>query len=129
MRWGKTSSIFMKNLKAAVAVFLSVTVAVESGAALPYSSPANTNHHIKLPGRLGFVSESYSPAPQTSSRPDIILIQDLHVNRSVQLAISKIIKKLKLQGFVSGPIAVEGETGPVDLRSMQTYSNTHIRKQ
>ncbi len=119
---------YMKTLKTLLALFLSSTLTLQSVQA----SPAGTASPFKLtlPSSLGYISETYRPASAEASagKPDFILIQDLHVNRSVQFAISGILKRLKLQGFMPDRIAVEGDTGPVDLGEMQQYPDANIRQ-
>ncbi|OGR89601.1 MAG: hypothetical protein A2992_07595 [Elusimicrobia bacterium RIFCSPLOWO2_01_FULL_59_12] len=108
-------------------------MAAESVQALPYGTPAGSPlFQISLPASLGYVSDTYSANPKLETRnpkPDIILIQDLHVNRSVQFAISGILKRLKEQGLMPGQIAVEGDTGPIEIKSMQRYPDPSIRKE
>src|SRR5688572_21072138 len=111
----------MRSLKAILAVFLAHALAAQSVLALParsYSSSPVFKLHI--PSSLGYISETYSPpAAKASNKPDIILIQDLHVNRSVQFAISGILKRLKAQNLMPDHIAVEGDVGPIDIKPMQ----------
>jgi hypothetical protein len=120
----------MKSFKPILASVLSALILSESALALPYEAPAAPSlFKISLPSSVGYVTETYSPNPSTSGpAPDVILIQNLHVNRSVQFAISKILQHLKTQGMMPDRIAVEGETGPVDLTSMQRYPDPLLRK-
>src|SRR5207244_3898327 len=90
--------------------------------AIPFGSTAQSSpFQISLPRSLGYVSETWAPssAEAPAGKPDVILIQNLHVNRSVQFAISGILKRLKAQGLLPETLAVEGATGPVDIASMQ----------
>jgi hypothetical protein len=82
--------------------------------------------NFSLPGAIGQISESWGTVP--GKNPDLILIQNLHVNRSVQFAISKILKSLKSQGLPTDQIAVEGATGPIPVGAMQRYPDARIRR-
>ena len=129
--------------KAIIAGALSFALAVDS---VQISSAAPTSVYpltLSLPPRLGTITDYYCPSSgfrvpgselnskleTRNSKPDFILIQDLHVNRSVQFAISGILKRLQAQGLMPDHIAVEGATGPVDIASMQRYPDPVIRKE
>src|SRR5688572_3489035 len=97
------------RLKTFIALVLSHALIAQSVQALPYGAPAaSPRFQSSLPASLGYVSETYSPRASTNAAPDMILIQSLHVNRSVQFAISGILKKLKQQGLMPDHIAMEG---------------------
>ena len=119
----------MRTLKSILAVALSVLMVMESAQALPYGSPATSAFSISLPSSLGYISETYSAHSTPGAAPDMVLIQDLHVNRSVQFAISGILKRLKVQGLMPDHIAVEGATGPVEIAPMQRYPDPLVRKE
>jgi hypothetical protein len=115
----------MTILKRLLAVSLSTVLPMQSLQASLLPSPATT-FSISIPSALGYISETHSP--KTASQPDIIFIQDLHVNRSVQFAITGILKQLKKQGFMPDHIAVEGDTGLVDIQAMQSAPDVRARK-
>jgi len=102
-------------------------MAAESVQAFPYGSSAASAFSINIPSSLGYVSETYS-AHAGATSPDVILIQNLHINRSVQFAVSGILKRLKKQGLMPDSIAVEGATGPLHIGFMQRYPDPSIRK-
>src|SRR5437867_848556 len=117
------------NLKSVLASILCFLMVVESLPAAPLA-PMGTPpaFSIALPAALGFVSDSYAPAAAKSQAPDFVLIQNLHVNRSVQFALSKILSHLKRQNLLPKQIAVEGAAGPMDIASMQAYPDAQVRK-
>src|SRR5437879_3133406 len=117
------------NLKSILASTLCFLMAVESVPAAPLA-PMGTPpaFSIALPAALGFVTDSYAHAAAKSQAPDFVLIQNLHVNRSVQFALSKILGQLKRQNLLPKQIAVEGAAGPMDIASMQAYPNAKVRK-
>jgi len=119
----------MKSFKSIAASVLSFLLVAQTlpAAGLPMEAPLNP-FSIAIPARLGFVSDEYSPRPGSTGAPDIILLQNLHVNRSVQFAISGILKHLKTQKLLPEQIAVEGATGPISIASMQAYPDAAIRK-
>lgn len=127
--WGKLRPLFMRTLKALLAVTLSTLMTVESAQAIPYGAPtASPTFSLSIPSSLGYISETHATQSISGGRPDVILIQNLHVNRSVQFAISGILKRLKAQGLMPDHIAMEGATGPVDIAFMQRYPDPVIRK-
>lgn len=128
--------------QAGLAVFLACLLVAQPLSAYPLHATATPAFAVRLPEALGQITESYAPskslhdanhgstllAQSPSTRPDFIFIQDLHVNRSVQFAISGILKQLKNQDLVPEVIAVEGETGPVDIQPMQRHPDPAERK-
>ncbi len=112
-------------MKPVIALTLTALLVGESASAAPFSSTAAPAFNLSIPARLGSVSDTYAPSGHTA--PDFIFIQNLHVNRSVQFAISAILKRLEQQGLMPDRLAVEGETGPVDLTGMQTYPDAALR--
>lgn len=102
-------------MKRFIAAILSTTLFVEQVHPYPSSTPANFG--IKLTNRLGSITETFNPSNQ--AKPEYILIQNLHSNRSVQRAISGTLESLKSQKLLSNRIAVEGLTGLYDAREMQ----------
>jgi hypothetical protein len=109
----------MKQLKSGLALILSIVLFAESVPAVPIapSLPSNA-FNITLPEQLGFITDAHK-ANSAVTRPDVILIQDLHVNRSVQRAISSILKTLQHQNLLPERIAVEGAYGSVPVEAMQ----------
>ena len=117
----------MRKWKSFIAGVLTALIPAESLQGVSYTHPAPPAFNIRLSSSLGFISDLYTP--KGGSTPDVILIQDLHVNRSVQFAISGILRRLKAQGLMPDHIAVEGATGPIDIASMQHYPDRVIRKE
>jgi beta-glucanase (GH16 family) len=120
----------LSHLKSCMASALSVLLVVESAPAQisgPSTRPADMA--MSLPSSLGFITDVYSPRTGETGTPDVVLIQNLHVNRSVQFAISGILKRLKSQGLLPDRIAVEGASGLMDTASMQRYPDASIRKE
>jgi hypothetical protein len=118
----------VRKWKSFIAGVLCALIPAESVQAYSFGpSAAPSAFHIVLPRSLGYVADA--SATHTAAAPDVILIQDLHVNRSVQFAISGILKRLKTQGLMPDHIAVEGATGPVDIAAMQRYPDPVIRKE
>src|SRR5579872_1782477 len=68
--------------------FMAITIStVLVGASIPVPShamgPAGSTFSLPLPATAGYISEVYSSKPMTAGfTPDVVLIQDLHVNRS-----------------------------------------------
>lgn len=84
---------------------------------------------IRLSPSLGEVSETFDPAHSNSpAAPQFILIQNLHVNRSVQFTLSKILASLKEQGLLPATLAVEGATGLMDTAAMQAFPDQSVRR-
>ncbi len=116
-------------MKKLLCSFLSLAILVESAPAAPIMSPAGS-FALAIPARVGYVTDHFVPPNEVSSKkPDVILIQDLHVNRSVQFNISKILKSLKTGGLLPQQIAMEGATGPVEIRFMQEYPDAEVRRE
>lgn len=88
-------------------------------------SASNDLQGITIPSRLGYVNSRFEVP---SGRPDIIIIQDLHLNRSVQRNISALLALLDRQGILPEQIGVEGATGWQDLKAMQDFSNAPLRR-
>jgi hypothetical protein len=83
---------------------------------------------ISLPAHLGQVTDA-SPdiSERRNSHPDYILIQNLHCNRSVQSAISKILNRLERDGILPERIALEGLVGLYDVSAMQQVPDSKAR--
>lgn len=64
-----------------------------------------------------------------SERPDVILIQDLHFNYSVQRNIAKLLEFLGKKGVVGSRIAVEGAVGEVDNSLLTDVKNLKVREE
>src|SRR5437870_710045 len=96
-----------RHIKSVLAGVLSAVLAVDSLQAIPFGADRVPAFSLSLPAKLGFVSDSYSPRPGGNAVPDVVLIQNLHVNRSVQFAISKILKRIQERGWMPDHIAVE----------------------
>jgi len=112
-------------LKSTLATTLCVLLAVES---VPASPVAPVSVPLSLPSAIGFVTDAFAPAGKNLQTPDVVVVQDLHVNRSVQLAISRILGRLKTQHWLPAKIGVEGAVGPIEVRSMQQVPGVHTRK-
>jgi hypothetical protein len=122
-----------------LAIFLSIVLAAETVPAELLPLQASNPFSITIPAKLGYITYYYSVKSSQSGnrgpiysnfrdKPDIILIQNLHVNRSVQFAISGILKRLGRQGLLPRQIAVEGAAGPMDIASMQAYPDAKTRR-
>jgi hypothetical protein len=113
-------------MKRLIAGALSLFIVVES---VPVqAAPPAPVFQLALSPRHGSITDTYRPAGSSSRTPDLILIQDLHANRSVQFAISNVLKALKGQGLLPQRIATEGATGPQDLAPMQQYADRDVRR-
>ena len=82
----------------AVSLVACVTLQLAQAMPTPFATDERT-FSIALPHTLGFVSDSFS-AHGRADKPDIILIQNVHVNRSVQFAISGILRHLRRQSLL-----------------------------
>ncbi len=113
-----------------MAVSLSAAIAGTSVPVTSHAAPMGASFSLPLSKSIGFVSDVYSAKTLTTGfTPDVILIQDLHANRSVQFAISKILKTLKGMNLLPNRIAVEGQEGPVDVSAMQKIGDAKSRTQ
>ena len=121
-----TNAFTFSGIKRTIAIALTSCMTLQSLQAAPSVEPPAFS--IALPGTLGFISDVYSAGRVTSDKPNLILIQNLHVNRSVQFAISGILRQLKKQNLLPAQITVEGATGPMDVAEMQAYPDANIRK-
>jgi hypothetical protein len=116
------------SYKTLIAGFLSFLMMVDTVPADAFPDIQAPPFGISLPAQLGQVTDAWSAVPdRRSSKPDYILIQNLHCNRSVQLAISKILNRLKSAGNLPERIAVEGLVGPYDVTSMQQVPDWKAR--
>jgi hypothetical protein len=118
----------MRTFKALLASLLTLSISTTSISAAPFSPVMNNSEFkISLPASMGYISETYRTDARAKA-PDVILIQNLHTNRSVQFAISGILKKLAAQGLMPDHIAMEGAVGPVDMKEMQREADVALRK-
>jgi hypothetical protein len=122
---------FPKYLALTASTLAALWIAAEVRADLePFqrSSPFN----FDLSATVGEITQFHSPSQNYSKahrrdltveylQPDFILIQSVHCNQSVQIAISEILKQLKNQGLLPQRLAVEGAVGPIDIRAVQRY--------
>lgn len=119
--------MLLQRLKSTLAVTLASLIAVDQLPAAPTSTPLASVFSVSVPATFGSVTDAYK-ANSSDVAPAVILVQDLHVNRSVQFNISGILKGLKAQNLLPNRIAVEGGTGPVDIATMQKYGSARSRK-
>src|ERR1041385_1033226 len=124
------SNLFKEiSMKSVLAIVLSTLIPIQSAWSSSIgSSTVVSPFQFPLPHALGTISESYQPSGSCKDTPDVIFIQNLHVNRSVQFAISGILNNLKVQGWLPERVAIEGATGPQDTASMQNAADPAIRK-
>jgi len=126
-------SFFITRVKSGLAVFLALALIAQSAPAAPAAPAPSFCSSFALPTHVGSITASFTPVnvPNAAAKgvPDVVLIQDLHVNRSVQLNISKILHSIKTAGWLPQDIAIEGAAGPVDVDFMQKTPDAEIRKQ
>lgn len=116
-----------RKVKSILATLLAGTLAVDSLHALPLGASSAPTFGISIPASLGSVTDTYK-ARSTDTQPELILIQDLHSNRSVQFSISGILRSLKSQNLLPEQVAVEGGTGPIDLTVLGSVQDPKARK-
>src|SRR6266480_3547943 len=113
-------------MAAVLVLAVTVSIPVVQSDTVPLVSPLADF----LPANLGAVKQFYSPSDADMGyvRPDFILIENVHCNRSVQLAISEILRRLKVRELLPRQIAVEGAVGSVDLDGFSKYPNPNLRR-
>ena len=119
-----------KHLRRSLAVFLSAATALQT-AALPAEGSLSLRRApfadlAPSPAIASLVSSSISPKGR-SATPQVILIEDLHFNYSVQRNIARLLDFLAKKGMVGGAMAVEGAAGPVDNSLLTGVHNRKVR--
>ncbi|HVO32403.1 MAG TPA: hypothetical protein VMU17_00720, partial [Elusimicrobiota bacterium] len=82
------------------------------------------------PAAIGSVVASFNGPRSTvgsSANPQLIIVQDLHFNYSVQKNIARLLQFLDEKGLIGKMVAVEGATGPVDNRLLAAVQNPRAR--
>ncbi len=75
---------------------------------------------------LMMASAALGKSPQ---KPDVIIIQDLHFNYSVQKNIARLLEFLHEKGAVGPVLAVEGAVGEVDNSLLTEVGNLDVREE
>jgi len=119
-----------KQLKAVACVLSFVVTAWPAFASTELDAPASFFNIIVSP-QLGKITQSFSPSSPEPRRahPDFILLQNVHCNKSVQYAISDILKQLKSQGLLPARIAVEGAVGLINIAALQGGLDDQARRE
>jgi hypothetical protein len=92
---------------------------------LPAVAQAAITDSISLPSRLGSITETFGH-PQ---RPQILLIQDLHLHYPTQKRILAILNHLEKKQLLKGPVAVEGVQGDFDTHSIASFPAGKLKNQ
>jgi len=118
--------LYTRHVRSTIAATLSGLIAVGSAQAFPQPT---SSEKISISPRLGEITQSYTPAESVPliTKPDFIVIQNVHCNPFVQYAISRILNQLNTQGLLPRRIAVEGAVGPIDI-SLKRDPNEKARK-
>jgi len=66
------------------------------------------------PSSMGELTASFSKNASANAVPDVVVIEDLHFNYSVQKNIARLLELLAAKKVLGARIAVEGTAGPVD---------------
>jgi hypothetical protein len=72
---------------------------------------------------------SVVPGDASHQTPDILLIQDLHFNYSVQRNISRLLEFFNKQGLMGTNVAVEGATGEVDDSLLTGIKDAKVKEE
>lgn len=111
-----TKGTLIRSLAVSLSISLISTTlpAVSVASPLPLSVEA-----LRLPSRLGMITEHYLPTP--NAKPRIVLIQDLHLHYPTQKRILGILNLLFKTDSVAGPVGVEGVEGVYDTSLLASY--------
>ncbi len=90
-------------------------------------SVANPFASLTPPPQVATLVSTSASKKSAERQPQVILIQDLHFNYSVQRNIARLLDFLGQQGVVGSRIAVEGAVGEVDNSLLTEVKNLKVR--
>lgn len=103
-----------------LALFLGTVHLSESAAEFLSGGP----HRFRPPISLGRFIDSYQgPDPRT-----VVLLQDLHINYSVQKHIQALLQFYDIKRLLPSHVAVEGAAGPIDASLLADFPDRVVRR-
>ncbi len=91
-----------------------------AAAVIPYA-------HLTPPSRLGTVVHASLGKQAASDAPQVVLIEDLHFNYSVQKNIAGLLEFLADKKILGSAVAVEGAVGAIDNSPLTVVQNKELR--
>src|SRR4051812_24029334 len=117
--------IFKRALSSSLAALIAVQTlsSAVQGSVLP---PERAFAILTPPQNIASLVSTSRLQPQ-ESLPKVIVVQDLHLNYSVQRHIAQLLNFLAQKGALGPSIAVEGAAGPVDNSILTAVQNQKVR--